>query len=98
MVSADDPPNSKHEEVCIHFKKLLPLRIINVNYLKECLRFELKISGKLCNFISLCRSPSQTQDELETFTSNLEIYLDLAVRNNPHLVVVLDNFNAKSKF
>ena len=98
MVSADDPPNSKREEVCIHYKKLLPLRIINVNYLKECLRFELKISGKLCNFISLYRSPSQTQDEFETFTSNLEIYLDLAVRNNPHLVVVLDNFNVKSKF
>ena len=75
----------------------MPLRIINVNYLNECVRFELKRGEKLFSFISLYRSPSQTQDESDEFTDNLELNLDLAVQNNPYLVVLLGEFNAKSK-
>ena len=52
---------------------------------------------KLCSFISLYRSSSQTQDESDKFTNNFELNLDLAVQNNPYLVVVLGKFNAKSK-
>lgn len=59
----------------------LPLRVININYLK----------------ISLYRSPSQTQDEFDKFTDILKLNLDLVVRNNPHLVVLLGDFNCKIK-
>ena len=76
---SDHPSNNKCGGVCIYYKEALPLRVINVNYLNECLRFELKISKKLCNFISLYRSPSQTQDEFNKFTDNLEFNLDLEV-------------------
>ena len=96
MVRADHPSNSKHG-VCFYHKELLLLRIININYLKECLRFQLKIGDKPSSFISLCRSPSQTEDEFETFTDNLELFLVLAVQSNTYLVVVIDSFNAKSK-
>ena len=75
----------------------LPLRVINVNYLNECIRFELKISEKLCSFASLYRSPSQTQNEFDKFTDNLELNLDLVVQNNPYLFVVLGDSNAKLK-
>ena len=61
------------------------------------MRFELKIGEKLFSFISLYRSPSQTQDESDEFTDNLELNLDLAVQNNLYLVVLLGEFNAKSK-
>ena len=64
MVRADHSSNTKRG-ICIYHKELLPLRITNVNYLKECLRFELKIGGKLSRFLGLCRYSSQTQDELE---------------------------------
>ena len=42
----------------------------------ECINFELKIGDKLCNFISLYRSPSQSQDEFENFSENFERNLD----------------------
>ena len=56
---------------------------------------ELKIGETLCSFISLYRSPSQTQDGFDKFTDNLELNLDLAVQNYPYLVAVLGDFNTK---
>ena len=62
-----------------------------------CIRFELNIGEKLCSFISIYRSLSQTQDEFDKFTDSLELNLDLAIQNNPYLVVVLVHFYAISK-
>ena len=81
LVRSHHPPNSKRGGVCIYYKEALLVRVINVNFLNEGIRFELKIDEKLCNFISLCRSPSQTQDEFDKFTENLELNLDLAVQS-----------------
>ena len=54
------------------------------------------VGDKLCNFIALYRSPSQSQDLFESFKENLELNLESAVQNNPFLVVLLGDFNAKS--
>ena len=51
---------------------------------------------KLCNFIALYRSPSQSQGLFESFKENLELNLESAVQNNLFLVVLLSDFNAKS--
>ena len=56
----------------------------------------MKIDGKVCNFISLCRSPSQTLDNFETFSKNFELNLEKIVHKNPFLVVVIRDFNVKS--
>ena len=56
---------------------------------------ELKIGEILCSFISLYRSPSQTQDGLDKFTYNIELNLDQAIQNNPYLVAVVGEFNTK---
>ena len=56
----------------------------------------MKIGEKLCNFFVLYRSPSQSQDDFETFLKNLELNLDTILTNNPSLNVVLDSFNVKS--
>ena len=66
--------------------------VLNI-YLRESINFELKIVDKLCNFISLHRSPIQTQDEFETFSENLERNLDRLFQNNPFLVVVIGEIN-----
>ena len=42
LVRSDQPSNSKRGGVCIYYKETLPLRVINVNYLNECIRLELK--------------------------------------------------------
>ena len=95
---SDHPSNSKRGGACIYYKETyIPFRVINVNYLNECIRFELNIGEKLCSFISLYRSPIQTQDEFDTFTDNLLLNLDLAVQSNPYLVAVLGDFNGKLK-
>ena len=61
LVRSDHPSNSKRGGACIYYKETyIPLRVINVNYLNECIRFELNIGEKLCGFISLYRSFIQT--------------------------------------
>ena len=47
--------------------------------------------------MALYRSPSQTQDEFENFSDNLELNLGTLSQKNPFLVVAIGNFNAKSK-
>ena len=47
----------------------------NRQYLQECINFEMKIRKKLCNFIVLYCSPSQSQDDFETFLKNFELNL-----------------------
>ena len=75
----------------------MPLRVLDIQYLHECINFELKIGDKLCNFVALYRSPSQTQDEFEKFYDNLELNLGILSQKNPFLVVAIGDFNAKSK-
>ena len=67
LIRSDHPSNTKHGAVCLYYKNYLPLRVLNISYLKEYLNFELKIGNKSCNFIALYRSPSQSQDNFETF-------------------------------
>ena len=68
LVCPDHPSNNKRGGACIYYKSFLPLSILNVQLLQESICFELKIGGKTCNFLSLYRSPSQSQDDFETFT------------------------------
>ena len=56
---------------CIYYKSCLPLRIIDFNYLNECVRFELMVADKLCNLIALYRSPSHSQDLFKSFKKTL---------------------------
>ena len=96
LIRSDHPSNKKRGGICIYYKHFLPLRILNVQYLQECINFEMKIGDKVCNFISLYRSPSQTLDNFETFSKNFELNLENIVHRNPFLVVVIGDFNAKS--
>ena len=72
------------------------MRVLNVSYLSECITFEISIGNKVCHFIHLYRSPSQTQDEFQTFNSNLKLNLD-TLCGNPFLTVMIGDFNATSK-
>ena len=55
------------------------------------------IENKICNFITLYRSPSQNQDDFQAFIDNLEMNLETLAQRNPYLMVVIGDFNAKSK-
>ena len=43
------------------------------------------------------RSPSQTQDQFETFSDNLELNLGTLSQKYPFLVAAIGDFNVKSK-
>ena len=73
------------------------MRILTIQYLQECINFELNIGGKFFKFISLYRSTSQTQDKFEKFIDNLELNLESLCQNNPFLFVLIRDLNAKSE-
>ena len=57
------------------------------------MNFELSFGGKICNFISLYRSPSRLSGTFEDFADNFELYLDKISHKSPYLSVVLGDFN-----
>ena len=87
--------NIKRGSVCIYHKISLPLKIKNTHHLKELINLQIKIKDKLCNFISLYRSPNQCENKFESFMNNLELNLDSIMVNNPCLTVFLGDFNEK---
>ena len=96
LFRSDHPSNNKRGGVRVYYKSTLPLRILNISNLDECINFEVSIASKICRFIHLYRSPSQKQYEFQEFKSNLEINLDALSTNNPFLTFMIGDFNAKS--
>ena len=96
LIRSDHPSNTKRGGVCLYYKSYLPLRVLNISYLKECLNFELRIGDKSCNFIALYRSPSQSQDNSQTFSDNFEMTLATLAQKGSFLKTIISDFNAKS--
>ena len=92
MIRSDQPSSKKRGGICIYYKNFLPLKVTGVRFFEECIAFNLIISNKLCSFDALYRSPSQSQDDLTAFSDNFEMTLDLALKKNPFLLVVLGDF------
>ena len=63
LVRCDHLTNSKRGGIWVYCKDSLPLKIIEIPYLQECINFHLIIGDKLCHFITLYRSPNQSHDE-----------------------------------
>ena len=95
MIRADHPSGNWRGGVCIYYKESLPIKMLNINYLQECICFDLKIGNKLCSITSLYRSPSQTADEFDNFLNNLNLTLESVIQRNPFLTVVIGDFNAR---
>ena len=64
--------------------------------MKEFTNFEILFRGKICNFISSYRSPSQSSGTFEDFVDNFKLILDNFANKRPYLLVVLGDFNVKS--
>ena len=66
------------------------MKILDIKYLQECIAFQILIGNKLCNFISLYQSPSQT---IWSVCNDLELTLDEEANHILFLKVVLGDFN-----
>ena len=96
LYRADHPSNVKRGGICIYFKNCLLLKVANIQYFHQYINFQIKTEDKLCNSVALYCSPSQSQDEFETFEKNDELNHDTISANNPFLTVVLRDYNTKS--
>ena len=67
LVYSDHPSNTKRGGVCLNCKNNWPLVVINTSHLNEWVTLEFKVGDKICNFLVLYRSPSQSQNEFEFF-------------------------------
>ena len=76
LVRCDHSSNTKRGGVSVYYKSHLPLKVLNMKHLQECLNIEFSIGKKICRLISLYRSPSQNQEEFNTFLDNLESNLE----------------------
>ena len=96
LVRTDNPTNTNRGGVCIYHHNSLPLKVIDIDVLNECINFEMRIGGKLCSILYLYRSSSQTRDIFETFADNFDSTVDTIFNKNPFLVVALGDFNGKT--
>ena len=95
-VRDDHPSNTKRGGVCVYYKNTLPFKLINIKYLQECISLKIRIEGKCCKLICLYRSPSQTNNKFESFLKNFQLTLNEINQENPIMISVGDDFNAKS--
>ena len=94
MSRADHLSGNQRGGVCIYYKESLPIQMLNINYLQECICFNLKIGSKLCTIVPLYRSPSQSADECFNFLNKLNMNMESITQKNPFLTVVFGDFNA----
>ena len=76
MSHADHPSGNRRRGLCIYYKKTLSIKMLNINYIQECICFDLKIGSKRCTIVSLYRSPSQSADESENFLKKLNLNME----------------------
>ena len=97
MVRADHPNNVKRGGVCAYVRKSLSVCNFSSSYLSKCLTLDVTISNRTGYVITVYRSSSQTSDEFQSFIRNLDKLLININCFGPHFVILLGDFNAKSK-
>ena len=95
LIRADHPDNIKRGGVCIYYKESLPVRVISTPYFKEALLLEMSYNNKKVLVSVIYCSPSQTNDEFDTFLSNLQLLLNDINYQKPSLSVVAGDFNSR---
>ena len=94
MVRAD-PGNMKRGSACVYIKESLPVSGLTNPYLKECLIFKASINNKGGYVGSMYRSPRQTYDDFNLFTTYLEKLVINISSTNLHFLLMIEDFNAK---
>ena len=67
--------------------------MLNIDYIQECICFDLKIGSKRCTIVSLFRSPSQSAEKFENFFSRLNLTMELTTQKNSFVTVAIGDFN-----
>ena len=95
LIRADHPNNIKRGGVRIYYKESLPVRVISIPYFNEALLLEMSYNNKKVMVSVISRSPSQTNDEFDTFLSNFQMLLNDINNFKLSLSVVTGDFNSR---
>ena len=82
LIRANHPSNTKRGGACLYYRNSPAFRLLKIQYLEECINFEISFAGKVCSFTSSYRSPNQSHDIFETFVDNLKLNLDTSANKN----------------
>ena len=93
----DQPLNNKRGGVCMYYKELLVVKMINISYLQECLLCEVMIDNIRGCIALIYRSPSQNSLEFQHFLSGFEQLLINIEGFKPNFTVLLGDYNARSR-
>ena len=83
LIRADHPSNTKRGGVCIYYRNFLPLKLINIHYLNQFIICEIKLRDKICNFVSLYRSPNQSEGQSENICNNSSLATGILAIQKP---------------
>ena len=72
MSPADHPSENRRWGVFIYYKASLSIKMLNINYIQECICFDLKIESKHCTILSLYRSSSWSANKIEFFFKQIK--------------------------
>ena len=96
LIRADNPNNIKRGGVCIYYRDSIPVKIIKLNTLNECLVCELSLGSHRVCLVSIYRTRSQSSNEYDTFFLNFEQLLTYLNNLKPHVLLVTGDFNVRS--
>ena len=82
--------------VCFYYKESLPVRLVDITFLPECLVYEIKIQNKKGYVAIMYRSPSQSSIGFESFLTGFEHMLSSVLFSKSQFTVILGDFNARS--
>ena len=98
LICSDHPNDVKRGGVCIYYKESLPVRAINIPFLKEALLLEMAYNNKKVIVSVLYRSPSQNNCEFNSFLRSVERLLSDIKKSKPFLSVITGDSNARSSY
>ena len=98
LIRSDHPNDLKRGGVCIYHKESLPVRAINIPYLKEALLLEMTCNNKKVIVSVIYCSPSQNNCEFDSFLRSVERLLSDIKKSKPFLSVITGDFNARSSY
>ena len=96
LIRADHPSNSKRGGVCIYYKQSLAVQTLSNIGLPDCLVCKVCFGNKTGYVAVTYRYPSQTYLEFQKFLTSFDTLLQNLQNRNPHLTMILGDFNARS--
>jgi len=99
-IRVDSPGSNTHPKggVCVYYRDHIPLKHrVDLQTTPETIVCEINLDrNKKLFFIVAYRSPSQDTDTTKTFFKNLQKMLDKIKRENPSIIVLTGDINARS--